>query len=105
MNIYKQFLSKLYRATRAKRLSWASDGPGNFVSTGSGRVVIREIAPLVAGPTETIGPQGFEVLAGDVIFTAWSGSETCDLIRGILAAGFQDWADHQDLMAKRLKEV
>ena len=93
----------MHEATRQKRLEWTRNGDGEFVASGRLSLVIRQIVPLVAGPTETIGPQAFEVLTANVVFTAWDGSECCSIIRSILAEAFPDWASQRDLIVERLE--
>ena len=103
MNIYQAFLSRANQATRQGHITWTKTPDGEFIGSGRISLVVRQIVPLVVGPTETIGPQAFEVLAGNVMFTAWNGSECCDIIRSMLAEALPDWAEQRDLIAERLK--
>src|SRR5258708_2955066 len=96
MNIYNKFLVRVREATRQKRIVWTRNTDGEFVASGKIPLIIRQIVPLMAGPTETVGPQAFEVLAANVSFTAWNGSECCDIIREILAEAFPEWALQRD---------
>ena len=102
MNIYHEFLSRVLEATQKKRIEWTKNADGEFIGSGRISLVIRQIVPLVAGPTETIGPQAFEVLAANVMFTVWEGSECCTIVRDILAEAFPPWASQRDLIVQRL---
>lgn len=102
MNIYKDFLNSVYEATKQKQLSWSRKEKGEFVANGKISITIRQVVPLVAGPTETIGPQAFEIAAASVSFTVWDGTESCDIVRDILAQGLPEWAIHQRHVADAL---
>ena len=102
MSIYKDFLNGVYKATKQKRVSWSKKEKGEFVGSGIISLTIRQVVPLVAGPTETIGPQAFEIEAANVSFTVWDGSENCELVRDILAQGLPEWAMQKNHVADGL---
>jgi len=92
----------VHEATQKKRIQWTKNPKGEFIGSGGMALVIRQIVPLVATPTETIGPQAFEVLAANVMFAVWDGSQCCTIVRDILAEAFPDWASQRDLIIQRL---
>lgn len=99
MSIFQEFLTRVRDATQQNRLKWRKNSDGDFVATGGISLVIRQIVPLIAGPTETIGPQGFEVQTANVNFTVWDGTDCCDVIRDILATAFPEWAQQRKHIA------
>ena len=105
MRIFQEFLSQVLKATEQGRLQWQKNSGAEFSTTGRNLLVIRQITPLVAGPTETIGPQGFEVQVAGVSFAVWEGSECCVVIREILAKSFPEWEFQQKQIAERLAKV
>jgi hypothetical protein len=102
MNIFDQFLLSVLRATKEKRLTWTKTDYGEWAASGKVSVIIRQVVPLVAGPTETIGPQAFEVEAAGVCFAVWDGCESSHMVRDILSAGLSDWSSHRQLTAEKL---
>ena len=105
MSIYRDFLKAMFEATKQQRLLWKEERPGEFVTKGAISVTIRLVAPLVAGPTETIGPQAFQIEAGRLSFSVWDGSENCDLVRDTLASGIPEWGKQQKQVVDRLSDL
>lgn len=101
MSIYNDFLKGLHKATKNGRLTWVQKG-SEFVGNGLASVKIRQVVPLVAGPSETIGPQAFEIEAANVSFTVWDGTEGCDLVRSTLGLAFPQWKRQNQSIRSRL---
>jgi hypothetical protein len=89
-----ELLRAILEATRRGSLKWRQAGPEEFEASGPLEIKVVQVTPLIAGETDTAGPQAFEVTAERVCFYVWDGSVGCELVRQILSAGLASWADH-----------
>jgi hypothetical protein len=105
MNKSIDMLRAILRATRDGRLRWTKPFPQQYLAKGPVEVTIREIAPLIAGESETAGTQAFEVNVNGLIETFWTGTPGCDLVGDILAAGLPEWADHREGISNQVGEI
>lgn len=104
-DLTEKMLRSVLAAIRKGTLRWSQYAPDQFHSTGALAIEIRQITPLIAGDTETAGPQAFQIDVEGVCASFWAGSTGGELIAEILATGIESWAGHRANLHTRIRQA